>query len=288
MTDLTPRPPSQDFYLERMEVIHERTQGKTDNPHRHDYYTVLFVVRAAGRHIVDFQTYPLGELEVHFISPGQVHQVQTTQPPEGWVITFSREFLLKNNIPESFISNLKLFRSFGETPPLPIDERTRNRLKGIITEMEACLLPNTVYRDRALGALLQLFLIYCSNCCLLDGNQLDEENSGVCILRDFKGLVDEHFQEWHKVGEYADQLFISSKHLSATTKELTGKAAKTIIQDRILLEAKRYLLHTDMTAKQIAFKLGFSEPLHFSAFFKKQTGLSVSAFRKGGKPGITP
>mgnify|MGYP000356442481 FL=1 len=263
-----------------MGEIHDRAGGKVDVPHRHDYYTVILIKEAKGQHIIDYHSYDLAPLQVHFVSPGQVHQVVTPSRPKGSVFTFSRDFLVENNIPESFISNINLFRQFGETPPLGIDEITFERLSRILKEMQECLPLELHYRKRALGALLQLFLIYCNNSCLLDMTQLDEENSGVCMLRDFKKLVNENFQQWHKVAEYAPILHVSPKHLSHTIKQLTGKTAKEVIQDRLTLEAKRLLFHTDLSIKEIAFRVGFEAPLHFSSFFKKQAGQSPSQYRQ--------
>ena len=274
------RQPKVDFNLQRMEDIFELAKGKTDLPHRHDYYTVLFVEKGKGKHIIDFQVFPFQKLEVHFVSPGQVHQVALTQKPKGWVLTFSKAFLAENNIQESFISNINLFHPFGDSPPLEVDEETFERLLRIITEMESCIPLDLNYRNRALGALLQLFLIYCNNSRSLNTTQLEEENASVCILRDFKNLVETKYVEWHKVSNYASQIHISPKHLSQTVKNFTGITAKEVIQDRLLLEAKRLLLHTDLNIKDIAYKIGFEEPLHFSGFFKRKAERSPSEFRK--------
>ncbi len=271
----------QDFNLQDMGTIYDQFGGRPDKPHRHDYYTVLLVKEAEGKHVVDYQTYAFATNQVHFVSPGQVHQVTTPSRPSGWVITFSRDFLMENRIPESFISNINLFQQFGNTPPLEIDDTTLAKLTRIIDEMQECMPDGLLYRTRALGALLQLFLIYCNNSCTLNPAQLDEENSGVCMLRDFKDLVSSKFNSWHKVSDYASEIHISSKHLSHTVKMLTGKTAKEIIQDRLALEAKRLLLHTELNIKEIGYSLGFEEPLHFSGFFKKQVGTSPTAFREG-------
>ncbi len=276
---LSPRLSKKDFNLQRMEHIFERESGKVDVPHRHDYYTTIFVDTADGFHNIDYKSYAFGEREVHFVSPGQVHQVMHHNCPKGWVITFSKDFLIKNNIPESFISNINLFQLFGDTPPLKIDQDMFNRLKIIIKEIEACLPLELNYNYRALGALLQVFLIYCNNSKDLNSSQLDEESASVCILRNFKQLINQHYTTWHKVKDYAKEMLISPKHLSQTVKNLTGIVAKDHIQNRILLEAKRYLLHTELSVKEIAYQIGFEEPLHFSAFFKKKEGIAPSKFR---------
>lgn len=268
-----------DFRLQRMEDIYDQAGGETDIAHRHDYYTVLLVERVEGFHIVDYNEFAFDSFEVHFVSPGQVHKVGLTKRPKGSVVTFTRSFLMKNNIPESFISNINLFQNFGNTPALKLDQETFQRLSKIIDEMENCLAVDLNYGSRAAGALLQLFLIYCNNSSALNTNQLDEENAGICILRDFKKLVEEKYREWHKVKAYASELHISTKHLSQTVKNLTGKVAKEHIQDRLALEAKRLLLHTSLSVKEVAYEIGFEEPLHFSGFFKKRVGVSPTKFR---------
>lgn len=279
LKEIQSRQPQNGFNLEKMETIYNQVNGKTDVPHRHNYYTVLLIEKAAGYHNIDYNTYPFNPLEVHFVAPGQVHQVVLDKTPSGTVLTFSKDFLIQSNIPESFISNIRLFKHFGDASPLGLDDELFSRLRRIINEMESCLPLEFKYRNRALGALLQLFLIYSNNSCSLDPAQLEEDNSRVCILRDFKKLVDSKFSEWHDVKSYASVIHISPKHLSYTTKQLTGMTAKEIIQDRILLESKRLLVHTNMIIKEIAYIIGFEEPLHFSSFFKKHTGISPTDFR---------
>lgn len=102
-----------------MENIYTQAKGKTDVPHRHDYFTVLWSRKPAnGRHIIDFREYELGTDSVFFVSPGQVHQVITPEEPQGWVITFSKSFLQHHHVSEEFIERINLFNSFEERPPL--------------------------------------------------------------------------------------------------------------------------------------------------------------------------
>lgn len=268
-----------DFRVQNMGLIYEQANGQSDIAHRHDYYTLLLIEKAIGTHTIDYTEFSFGTLEVHFVSPGQVHQVVLKKKPEGSVITFTKSFLIENSIPLSFISNINLFQGFGNTPPLKLDTSTFERLTKILKEMDTCLSVDINYGKRAVGALLQLFLIYCNNSSKLDKAQINEDNAGICILRDFKELVNEKFKEWHKVKDYATEIHISPKHLSQTVKNLTGKVAKEHIQDRLILEAKRLLLHTELTIKEVAYKIGFEEPLHFSSFFKNKTGIAPSQFR---------
>ncbi|MEH0152767.1 helix-turn-helix transcriptional regulator [Limibacter armeniacum] len=279
-SSLAERAASKPFNIQQMQTIFQAASNKKDVPHRHAYYTVLLIREAVGKHVVDYKTYPMASSQVHFISPGQVHQVDLTDEPDGWVITFSKEFLIENNIPESFISNINLFRSFGETPPLAVDAKTFGKLEKVVLDMLECVEGEIHYSSQAMGALLQLFLIYCNNSCTLDASSHDTQDTGICMLRDFKRMVDQHYFEWHKVTDYAEAMFVTTKHLSYSLKETSGKTAKQLIQDRITLEAKRLLLHSDQSIKELSLTLGFEEPLHFSGFFKKMAGVSPTEYRE--------
>ena len=93
------------FSISKMETSYEKRHGKADVPHRHDFYTVLIVNAAEGEHHIDFNQYALGQQQLFFVSPGQVHQVIEHAKPKGYVLTFSHLFLFENGIDQSFIDS---------------------------------------------------------------------------------------------------------------------------------------------------------------------------------------
>jgi AraC family transcriptional activator of pobA len=99
------------------------------------------------------------------------------------------------------------------------------------------------------------------------------------IVRMFNLLLEGHFKTEHAVQFYAHALNKSPKTLSNLFALLNYPAPSKLIQERIILEAKRYLNYTDKSAKEIAYALGFISPAHFSRFFKQCTGDNISAFR---------
>ncbi|MEL7119998.1 MAG: helix-turn-helix domain-containing protein [Bacteroidota bacterium] len=106
----------------------------------------------------------------------------------------------------------------------------------------------------------------------LSDNQVD-------TIRAFNVLVDLHFRSKHKVKDYAEMLFKSPKTLSNLFATYNQKTPQQIIQERIVLEAKRLLLFTDKQNQEIAYELGFEDPSYFSRVFKKVTGVNMSSFR---------
>jgi len=99
------------------------------------------------------------------------------------------------------------------------------------------------------------------------------------IVRMFNLLLESHFRTEHEVQFYAKKLNKSPKTLSNLFALFKYPPPSRVIQNRIILEAKRYLHYTDKSAKEIAYALGFSSPAHFSRFFKLYSGSSVSLFR---------
>jgi len=99
------------------------------------------------------------------------------------------------------------------------------------------------------------------------------------VLRKFNLMVENNYRKAHTVQFYADQLYKSPKTLANYFALYNHKSPLTVIQDRIILEAKRLLMYTDKSAKEIAYDLGYDDASYFSNFFKKQTGYAPSDFR---------
>ena len=268
------------FGISRMEDIYEKRQGETDAPHRHDFYTVLVVKEARGEHIIDFNEYVLSGSQIFFISPGQVHQVIEFEKSYGFSIVFSSQFLVENNIPAAFVEDLNLFNESGESPPLMLNEDELPSLSNRCEEMLVLNQSDIKFKYDALGSLLKLLLIDCNNLCCIQQEAPYKAEAGNAILRNFKALLNQHYKSWHSATQYAGALHVTADHLNRVLKSLTGKTSKEHIQNRVSLAAKRLLYFSGLSAKEIAYELGFSEPANFSAFFKKCTGLSPSKFLK--------
>ncbi len=269
------------FVMRTMEEIDLRQEGIADDPHRHNYYSIIWSFTATGKHIIDFHEYSIEPRTLFFVSPGQVHQVITDPGPKGLVILFTLEFLQKNSIQAEFISNLRLFRDCDETPPLPLNEMVSSRLMTFADAMSKALKSPDDMKFETIGAYLKLFLIECNRQCSLfpDSNTQNLE-VGRSLVQRFKGLVEEHFTGWHQVQDYARELNVSPGYLNEVISSSIHKPAKEYIQNRLILETKRLSLFTAKSIKEIGYDLGFDDPSHFSKFFKTFTGNSIGEFRE--------
>ncbi|MDD2985086.1 helix-turn-helix transcriptional regulator [Flavobacterium sp.] len=268
------------FGISKMEDIYSKRNGKADEPHRHNYYTVLIINTAKGLHKIDFNTYALSNNQIFFVAPGQVHQVIETEKSFGYAMTFSNLFLVENFIPLSFIDSLNLFQNYGQSPPLLPNKAQFDSIKDFADQIFNLFNSDATMKHLSIGSFLKLLLIECNNICSINPIETDIDTTGDNLIRSFKSAVNANYKKEHSTTFYANQLFITPDHLNRTVKSKIGKTAKDYIQARIITEAKRLLYFTDLTNKEIAYELGFNEPANFSAFFKKNTKVSPSIFKK--------
>ena len=267
------------FGISRMEDVYDKHGGEPDTPHRHNFYTVLVVKSGNGEHRIDFNSYNLGPNQLFFLAPGQVHQLISTDRPTGYSIVFSTDFLIQSNIRLDFVNDVNLFNDYGQSPPLRFEQERFNEVVSLCEQLLQTYDKSISYKWDALGALLKLLLIQSHNVCTRSEN-FDHDESGNQLLRKFKALIEQHYNEWHQTSVYANALSVTPDHLNRVVKQLSGNNAKSFIQSRILTAAKRHLYFSELSNKEIAYSLGFEEPAYFSTFFKKCTDLSPSDFRE--------
>tara|TARA_B100000809_G_C15116228_1_gene522551 strand:+ start:18 stop:893 length:876 start_codon:yes stop_codon:yes gene_type:complete len=271
------------FGISKMENIYTKRNGEIDEPHRHNYYTVLIIKKAKGFHKIDFNSFNLDERQIYFVAPGQVHQVIEKEKSNGYAMTFSNDFLVQNSIPLSFIESLNLFHDYGQSPPLLPKEEQFMTIENFSQKMFSLFHSDTQMKNLSVGAYLKLLLIECNNICAINPIESDNDSSSDNLIRIFKAEVDLNYKKEHSTNFYAGQLNITPDHLNRTIKSKIGKTAKEYIQTRIITEAKRLLYFTGLSNKEIGYELGFNEPANFSAFFKKSTQNSPSNFKKREK-----
>lgn len=213
---------------------------------------------------------------LYFVGPEHVLSWYRDKTVTGYLIYFKSSFLELSNA--ALEEKLTYFNPYRKNL-IELENNDlhvfRNYFEHIFKEQNEC---KAKYRRQILNAQLFTILYKCQQ--IYEDNIEIKENNEKSIVTLFKKYVDNNYIQIKTINEYADLMNLSSNYLSQIIKNETGKNAKRIIDERVILESKNMLIHTNMTSAQIAYHLGFSEPTHFSRFFKKIEGITPKQFKE--------
>jgi AraC-like DNA-binding protein len=213
---------------------------------------------------------------VYFTGPNQVIVKEGFERLWSTGIAFTEAFLTMQE--NASISRLPLIQNPYNGHELKLAAGDIVFIEDLLTKINAEYTRPGDFQQRMLTAYLTVLLTYLSR--LYTGQFKDNTFSAEkLLLKNFQAKINERFHELHEVGDYALLLNISAGHLSEVIKMQSGKPAIKHIHDRLVLEARRLLFHTNHSLKEIAFELGFSGDAYFNRFFKRETGITPAGYR---------
>ena len=248
----------------------------TNLAHRHDFYDVLIITQGRGIHTIDFVTYEVKPGSVFFLTPGQVHSWELSNDVKGYSIFFSSEFYLMH-CNESKLYDFPFFHSLSNQPCLYLNGQSSSFIPSILSEMIAENQAEQIGREDMLRACLDFLLIKLAR--QYERIYARSNNQVTHHIRKLEKFIDQHFAEKKKPSQYADLMCISAKYLSKVCKKGVGKTPGELVTERVVLEAKRLLIHSEKTVSQVADQLGYSDQSYFIRVFKKHTGTTPDQYR---------
>jgi len=193
---------------------------------------------------------------------------------------FNKEFFCIQTHDQQVSCHGFLFFGSSEPQRIVLSEREAKDFELIFGMLKEDLAVQDHLQGELLRSSLKRMLIKSTRIAKSSLPQPDISNAHMNIIREYNVLVEKHFREFHHVKDYANLLFKSPKTLSNLFPKYSDKSPLMVINDRVILEAKRLLLYSDKSTHEIAQELGYKDPAHFSKFFKKHEGLSPTVFRK--------
>ncbi len=247
--------------------------------HRHDFFFILALQKGIGSHNIDFTQYNVHDNSIFFLRPGQVHQLELKAGSTGFLMEFDTTFYH----PTGKLPNQRLTKASNKN----FCEFEDNRFKKLLSLLSYMFNEYAAKQEgyaEVIKANLDIFFIeYIRQSRNPDTTLKNTSSYAQERLEDFLELLGVHIINKKHVSQYADLLSLSTYQLNAITKATIGKPASELINEQIILEAKRYLLATPNQVKDIAGHLGYEDISYFIRFFKKHTGYSPEAFRKNFK-----
>lgn len=252
------------FKISRFKEVIKRTK-----PHKHDaYFELIYLSEGAGFHWIDAEKFQVTPPVVFFLS-GQLHYWEMTAIPKGYVMLFRENFFVQKDL-------VNLVRSLEDT--VYIHPSAADNLDFIFSEMEMEYRNPSKNSAELIQGYLQVALIK-----LLrhkDAMNVNVASGGHHVFRQFQQFIRKANPVSNlKVNEAADHLRLSPQNLNAVCRKVSGRSASELIVEQVILEAKRYLLHSDKNISEIALTLNFSDPSHFVKYFKRITGETPQVFR---------
>lgn len=243
-----------------------------------DAYSIYWIKNGSGVYHIDFKNYSFNDNVLFFLSPGQVFSVDSEEIKEAYKLTFLRDFYCIQTHDKEVACNGVLFNNIYDTPFLQPTEKDTIKLEFIITSLIDELNQSESGQYDMLQAYLKQFIVHAVRIKKEHYKIKDDVESQ--LFKDFSLLVEHNYKKLHSVTEYAHRLGVSPKSLTKNFQKIGTQTPSDYIKNRIVLEAKRQLLYSSDSVKQIAFNLGYNDPAYFTRFFTKATTTSPIQFKK--------
>lgn len=256
------------------------TLGSINTDTYKDYIKVVYLP-GGGKVRVDFDVYETNSAALFFISPNQVLSLESTVAESGYFIFYNRDFYCIQLHDEEVACDGLLFNNINNMPMTTVSGQDAAFVNYVFSLLEEEFRLQESSHEEMLRIYLKQLLIKSTRIWKQQhlGGVLTEQQHDPDAFRQFTQLVEAHYKQKHTVADYADLMLVAPKTLTHKFKRMNLPQPNEVIKNRIILEAKRLLVHTAMTAKEIAYELGYDDPAYFSRLFVIKTGESPSAFK---------
>lgn len=269
-----------EFEIVDLGKVFEHKKNMMAVPHRAQFYHIIWVKSGKGTHFVDFKPIEINDNMLIFIPQNSVNRFDPEGCYEGKTIIFTDDFFCKNELDIQYLRSTMLFSDLYDIAQINVACDEQDLSKTLDAMESEFFKEKDNLQSEIIHNLLHVFLLQAEREIRKQG--FNELKSGVNLdyLLQFKDLLEENYKKIKTVNQYATRINISEKQLHKATTTLLDKTPKQIINERILLEAKRLLAHSNNSVKEIAYKLGFEEPTNFIKYFKKHTKSTPSEFKE--------
>ncbi|PRX54941.1 helix-turn-helix protein [Flagellimonas meridianipacifica] len=257
---------------------------------RAEYFSFILTKKGSGVYKLDDNTFPFGDKSIYFTNPGHIKSYELYSSKEAQIIMLTEKFLQENVHPEIYSEFPFLLAEI--VPPNEQTETEFKELEMLFNQVDFEFKNDSKYKDKVIGNMILILLMKIKERFWANYNPLVEGEHSSRIVKSFKKILESEFKKilGDKQGHvklqaqyFAEQLNLHPNYLNSVLKSKTGRTLSDWISQRTLSVSKSLLVDSSLSLKEISYLLGYSEPTHFSRFFKKNTKLSPRAFRTANK-----
>lgn len=240
----------------------------------------IFLLDAGAHYSVNFVKYKTERRSILFLSPYQNLKWLSPTSSQIKLLQFHGDFYCIEYHKKEVACNGFLFNNIYLQPYISLHKDKFQEISQLIDKMEKEFEVNKPFSESVLKSYLQLILAICSR---EKNDQLENhfiQQSKSNELLKFQDILELNFKKERNSSFYANELSMSLSSFSKKIKSQFGKTPTQLIQERVILEAKKLLHLTSKTIKEVAIELNFDDEFYFSRYFKKEVGLPPTHFRK--------
>ncbi len=244
--------------------------------HRHDYYLILAIRRGRGTHEIDFTSYEVHPYTIFILRPGQVHQLEISRGASGFILEFDPAFYPALRTGTDHPQQRATYRNY-----CPVSAARFRPLFDILSRIHDEFAERQQGYMDAIRAYLDLFFIEHLRQRTQPRHAHEQQGSYQQErYEELMRLIEAHITVRKNVSDYTALMHLSPFQLNAITKAAVGRTVSELINEHIILEARRYLLATPLQVKDIAAHLGYEDAAYFTRLFRRHTGHTPEAFRR--------
>lgn len=231
---------------------------------------------------VDFKQFTTTQDSLFFINTNQFFQFQKKGKEDGQFLYYNRDFYCIMIHDDEVACDGLLFHNIYDMPVVKLDARTQPLITSLFKQIKNEFDEQDASQEEMIRTCLKQILLRAARAWKKQhlGKEISSQQPDMDFFRHFSRLIEIHFRQKHTVADYADLLHLAPKTITHKFQRMGLSNPNEIIKDRIVLEAKRLLIHTACTAKEIAYELGYEDPAYFNRLFTQKVGSSPVSFRK--------
>ncbi len=270
----------QEFELVGIRQLYNNHSDTLTTPHRTGFYHILWFQKGSPTHLVDFNPVKIKPNTILFLNKDTVQRFDKKGGFDGKAILFTDSFFCKTDADIKYLRSSILFNDLFSVSQIQMS-KTASLFAHLFQLMEIELEnEKDISQPDILKNLLHNFLLLSERERRKQNFTEIKKSADLDYVMLFKDLLESNYRKLKQVSNYAKKISVTEKRLNQATSKILDKSPKQMIDERVMLEAKRLLAHTNESVKEIGFDLGFDEPTNFIKYFRKHSNSTPVEFRE--------